>query len=274
MKQLGLIAITAGLFILGSPEGVRGQDSTPRVEYSQPLTLSADEARDSVQWLVDLALRQVPRTYEGDDDWGNTKKVWAGVHVKREGLELKTHRRFKEVRHGRWVKYELNIPETFAVGPSASVANSVHINSVELTPDHRWQVTGTVLAPLDFKCRVERWNLGFQWYSVSIEGDLRVRMSFSASLAMHADYSEVPPAVVVDPRIEAAALQLEHFEVDRISKIGGDVAEELGEVIEKILRDKWLQKENARLPDRLNKAISKKQDKLKFSWTTWYARWQ
>ncbi len=274
MKQHRLLAAALGLFLLGSPEGVRSQDSAPSVENSQPLALTADQARDSVQWLVDLALRQLPRTFDGDDDWGSTKKVWAGVHVKREGLELKTHRRFKEVRHGRWVKYEINLPEEFAVGTSADAANPVQIDRVELTSDNRWQVTGTVLAPLEFKCRVERWNLGFQWYSVSIEGDLRVKMSFSASLAMHADYSEVPPAVVVDPRIDAAELNLEHFEVDRISKIGGDVAEELGEVIEKILRDKWLQKENARLPDRLNKAISKKQDKLRFSWTTWFARWQ
>lgn len=281
MKQLVLIAATYWLgvcvgpgFALGQVAGPVVAGNQPVVAETQPLELTTDEARDSVQWLVDLAIRQVPPTYQGDDDWGNTKRVWAGLHVKREGLELKTHRRFKDVSHGRWVKYELAFPADFSLQQASGGVNPVQIEQVELGPDQRWHVTGTIVAPLEFKCRVERWNLGFQWYSVSIEGNLRVKMNFSASLSMHADYSEVPPAIVVDPQIETAELRLEHFEVDRISKIGGDVAEELGEVIEKILRDKWLKKENARLPERLNRAIAKKQDKLRFSWTAWFAKWQ
>jgi hypothetical protein len=272
VKQLVLIAVTAMVLLICSLQHLYAQSDAASVGHAQPLTLTTDQARDSVQWLVNLAIHQMPKTYSGDDDWGDTKKVWAGVHVKREGLELKTHRRFKEVRHGRWVRYELALPDEFSSGVSADVTDPIRIERVELSSDNRWQVTGTVLAPMKFDCRVERWNLGFQWYSVNIEGRLRVELKFAASFAAHADYSEVPPAIVVDPIVDSAELRLEHFEVDRISKIGGDVAEELGEVLEKIIRDKWLQKENSRLADRLNKAINKNREKLKFSWTAWFSQ--
>ncbi len=258
------------LVLLSMPGFVGAQTPGP------PLALSADQARDSVQWLVDLAVLQLPPTYEGNKHWDDTKRVWSGVSVKRDGLELKTHRRFKDVRHGRWVKYTLTLPRRESVGEplAATPTTSVVIHSVEQTSDYRWQVSGSVVTPLEFDCRVERWNLGLQWYSVNVTGHLRVRMDFTASLSMSADYSEIPPAVVVDPKIETATLDLEHFEVDRISKIGGDVADELGDILEKVIREVFLEKENTRLAERLNKSIDKKREKLRFSLTTWFAKWQ
>ncbi len=238
-------------------------------QVSPSLAISSDQARESMQWLVDVAAQHMPHEYEGDDDWGKTKRVWAGVHIRREGLELKTHRRFKDVRHGRWVKYQLKLPLLFV-----SDANPIQIQSVEATDNGRWRITTSVAAPLDFTCRIEQWNLGLQWYSVSVEGNMRVRLNCVATLAMHADYSEVPPAIFIDPQVESAELVLEHFEVNRISKLGGDVAEELGDVVEKVLQDKWLDKENARLPDRLNKSIAKKREQLRFSMSDWITKWQ
>ncbi len=276
--MVSLVLLGTSDCIAQVPEIVAGNAPAP-TSPSGPLAISSEQARESVQWLVDLAARQLPPSYEGDDNWGDTKRVWAGVSMKREGLELKTHRRFKEVRHARWVKYKLSLPPELSaavagVSDAGAQSNLVTVHRVVQTPEHRWQVTGSVVSPLNFDCRVERWNLGFQWYSVHVAGHLRVRMDFTVSLAMNADYSEIPPAVVIDPKVEVATLYLEHFEVDRISKLGGDVAEELGDVLEKIIRETWLDRENARLADRINQSIAKKRDKLRFSSAAWFAKWQ
>ena len=222
-----------------------------------------------MQWLADVGRRYVPASFSGDDDWGNTKRVWAGVHIKRDGWELRTHRKYKEVRHGRWTRYELKLPADFVAQP-----NPIQVTAVEPAPDGRWRIATTVTAPLDFEIRMEQWNLGVQWYSISVQGDLRVRLESVVTVGLEADYREVPPAIELRPHVETAQLTLEHFEVERISKIGGDVAEETGELIEKVLREKWLDRENQRLSTRLNEAIEKRRDKLRFSLSDWFSTWQ
>lgn len=236
---------------------------------ARPLDVGEAQATASIRWLVGLAMRQLPPTYSGDKDWGKTKSIWSGVDFRRDGLKLTTKRRRKDVRHGRWTKYELKLPpEGSGNRPQADVV------SVTKLPSGVWQIETVVTLPLDFDARIERWNLGVKWYSVSVTGKMRVRLHTVATLNMLADYSELPPALVVDPNIVQAHATLEYFEVERVSKIGGDVAEEFGDAVEKILRDVWLKKENDRLVAKLQKAIDKKRDDLRWSSAEWFANWQ
>jgi hypothetical protein len=226
-----------------------------------------DQAHKAIEWLVNLAADQLPRAYDGENDWGDTKKVWAGVSVHRDGWELKTHRRFKELRHGRWFKYHLELPTSIN-----TLSEQIKVQQVTPLQDGSWLVALEVASPLTFDCRIERWNLGIQSYSVNVTGNMRVRMKCTARISTYADYREIPPAMVVAPKIEAASLSLDHFEVERISKIGGDVAEELGDIVERVIRNHWLDKENDRLASRLNKSIEKKQDRLRFSMADWLTK--
>lgn len=258
------------------------------------ISMTPEQARQSVQWLADQLLMYVPRRIDGDDDWGETKKVWAGVKVRRDGWELKTHRRWKELRHGRWVRYEIKLPPNSpasslshsdeAPGPLQGLGSVVHANvqpvsdTIQIhsvTPVtsedgfRRWHVDASVYTPADFAVRVERWNLGTQWYSIEIVGDMRLRMRTELTMAMEADFSEVPPAMQLDVQIEKASLDVVRFEVDRISKLGGDVAEEIGDLAEKTIGKSWVRKENARLVRRLNEAIADNRDSLRWSMAGW-----
>ena len=56
---------------------------------------------------------------------------------------------------------------------------------------------------------------------------------------------------------------MEHFEVDRVSKIGGDVAEQWGELMEDILIERLVKRQNEKLVGKLNKSIDKERDDLK-----------
>ena len=127
-------------------------------------------------------------------------------------------------------------------------------------------------APLDFAARIERWNLGIQWYSVEVKGHMKIRMEIQATLDAYPDYSEIPPAIVVDPKVISANLDLRSLNVDRVSKIGGEVAEQWGELAEKIIDEILMDDINRKLPAKLNKAIDKKRDRLRFSTSDWIGR--
>lgn len=256
------------------------------VAATEPLTLappgSSDQvistsrqtqARASIQWLASLALSRMPQTLEGDRDWGKTKQVWSGVKVRFDGLQLKTKRRYRRLEQGRWVKYAVTLPN-----PKTPDAARVTIHRVEpvvapSTGQQRWDVESSVVAPMKFTARVQRWNLGVKLFSMTISGDVRVRLQSSTSIGFHAKYSEIPPALVLDPHVKHAHLYLERFEVDRVSHIGGDVAEQWGELIEEVLVDRLVRKQNDRLASKLNRAIEKERDSLRISLADWLADW-
>ncbi len=258
--------------------------SEASISALRSFSISESQARNSVQWLADLAVDRMPRSFHGDKDWGQTKKIWSGVKIRRDGFELKTKRRFRDVRHGHWIKYELTLPTKANENRANSVVATVHrvardgdlqtgAETSEANQATHWRIESSVESPMMFSARVERWNLGVQWYSISVTGRLRVRLDSTANLTSYADYGEVPPALVIDPKMQTAQLQLIEFEVDRVSKIGGDVAEEWGELMEKVVREVFLKRQNEKLAARLNKSIDKHRDDLRLSLAEWFSKW-
>ena len=262
---LGIIACLAAVSIAGYDAFAAEHTSRPHPSF----TLSDQDAKASMQWLADLAVRELPSTFSGDKDWGATREIWAGVRVRREGLRIKTKRRKKEVRHGRWLRYELNVLPTApsSVRPSGPVR--VLVDDVEQIEDGSWRLRCSTELPMKFDIRVERWRLGVQWYSVNFEGDMRVRLTATAAVDVVADYREVPPALVVEPVVEQAEIDLKSFEINKISKLGGDAAEGLGDWAESTIRATWLRKENTKLADRFNRQIDKRRDDLRWSMQDW-----
>lgn len=271
-QGLRLAVVVVALALCSSRAIPAAAESPTAIQPTSDLVLTPQQAKFSVQSLASWAADQLPRVYEGDKNWGETKKLWAGVKVRRDGLKLKTNRRFREVRHGRWARYQLTLPPIGLVHADGRPAIEILVDDVHQLPDGRWQIVSSLAAPMGFDARVERWNLGLQWYSVSVRGDLRVRLKTTTTIGFNADYSEVPPALTIDPRVESAELALERFEVDRISKIGGDVAEEIGDFLKDVLRDRLVEKENQRLATKLNDAIEKQRDQLRWSLTDWLVR--
>lgn len=279
------LAMPASLDSAEPNRGAAGEINTlASAARLRSFSISESQARTSVQWLANLAIEKMPRAFHGDKDWGKTRKVWAGVKVHREGLQLKTKRRFRELQHGRWIKYELTLPPKAATETANAVVATVHRvmrdgdlqaagSSMAPGSDTHWRIESSVETPMMFTARVERWNMGVQWYSISVEGRCRVRLDSTSTLTSYADYAEIPPALVVDPKIQSAKLYLKEFEVDRVSKIGGDVAEEWGELMEKVVRELFLKRENEKLVVRLNHSIDKNRDDLRLSLAEWFSKW-
>jgi hypothetical protein len=92
------------------------------------------------------------------------------------------------------------------------------------------------------------------------------------SVGFHANFGEIPPGLVIDPNVKTAILVMEHFEVDRVSKIGGDVAEQWGEVMEELLVERLIHRQNKKIVAQLNKSIDKERDDLELSLSEWFDR--
>lgn len=260
----------AAAVLAAMPAVVIAQDSVSPSDLPQTASISPGQAQESFQWLAGQMVRHIPQTISGDDDWGNTKEVWAGVRVRRDGWKLKTNRRKKELRHGRWIRYQIELPDVASGRESATPQpiDSVEIQSV--TPDLRaWRIDAVARAPADFSVRMERWNLGVQLYSIEIRGKMTVSMRTVLTLSIRPDWSEVLPAMQLDANVEQATLAIERFEVDRISKIGGDVAEEIGDLAEHTIGKIWIRKENSRLVARLNRTIGENQADMRWSMIDW-----
>lgn len=254
-------------------------DPTGGVQRRLGVDLSPEQSRRAIHWVALQWIRHLPATIRGDSHWGETKPVWAGVKLRRDGLKLSTKRRWRDLRHGRWIRYEVRLPRmppTSDRQVAADTPISIHESSPVVGERDElvgWSVDGKLQTPAKFDVRVERWNLGVQWYSVNITGDMTLRLRCRGELAVQPDYTEIPPAVALKATIADAKLDVPYFEVQRISKIGGDVAEELGELAEDTILKLWLRRENQKLADRLNRGIEKNQDDLRFSWFQWLSKW-
>ena len=217
---------------------------------------------------------KMPRTLDGDKDWGDTKRLWAGVQIRRDGFKLKTHRRFREVEHGRWVKYEVTLPDAAA---PAMRPPSRFMGSCGRSTQYRRNSVGRSI--LD-RCsdEVHRQNPALEPGRQAFQHDDYGRdassiWSSTASVGFFSDYGRSRLRLVIDPRIDQAQLVLERFEVNRVSHIGGDVAEQWGELMEEILVDRFVKKQNDRLVGKLNRSIEKERDDLRLSMAEWFAKW-
>jgi hypothetical protein len=127
---------------------------------------------------------------------------------------------------------------------------------------------------LDFQARTERWNLGVQAYSIEASGFLHARTNLRVRLCVDPDYSTLPPGVIIDPHVESADLHLDFFQVDRVSKVGGEFAERWGRIVESIAKQVFLEDFNETFADKLNQSIEKRRDDLRLSASDWLAKWQ
>ena len=254
---------------LAQVDSISGENNPETRLSVQPLKITSEQAKESIQWLATKAAKHIPRTISGDKNWGDTKRVWSGVKMRMDGFKLRTHRRFRELEQGRWIKYEVTLPDVPPAIRIAEVTPTIHA----FTGQQSWSITSSVVSPAEFTARVQRWNLGVKLFSVTVSGRARIRLNSTLSVGFHANYGEIPPGLVITPNVQEAELVMEHFEVDRVSKIGGDVAEQWGELMEEILIERLVKRQNEKLVSKLNKSIDKERDDLRLSLSEWFEPW-
>jgi len=240
----------------------------PPVPVADPLAmLPPDEARQVLQWAADWVRRTLPESYHNDKEWGKKTRVYAGVKLSADDGKLSTKRRWKELGHGRWVRYDIHLRD-----PNDPGRLAIRITRAELGEDRRIHFEAQIDTLLDVEVHQERWNLGTRLFSVSVLAQASLRMVVAGDIGFEFDLTRVPPDVLADPHIASTRLTLVDLRVDRVSKIGGEVAEAVGDIAERIIRNEYLPKQQAKITDRLNGQIDRRRDRLRLSASDWLMR--
>ena len=249
--------IAAMLIVLSNSIVAAQQQSKNAPASTQSAEISDDDTKQLDEFLTQLALDSMPVRYVEDKDWGKQSERWDGVKVSFKNGRLRTKRRKKLVNHGTWDRYEVSL-----VDPENSF--SVQMNNFKETDTDRVTFDVIITAKVDVMARQAKWVKGMQLYSISADGSADVQLAISASLGSRMDVSKFPPDITFDPRIEDAKIKLANFRIDRVSKAGGEFAQQVTRIVKSKLDEKIASKED-KLDDKLNAKIEKSRDRLTLS---------
>ena len=246
---------------LNSPAEVK---STPTVEPANPADpaatkspsavdsndeiLSEDSLNNINQLVTRLVLEAIPHTYSKDKDWGGQEKRWNGIRLRRDdGGRLETKRKWKMVNHGTWKKYSATL-----VDPENKF--SIEVQNLRRTEGEKLGFDVLFAADLNFNARQAKWAKGVQLYSVTAEGHGRLQLRVDCEMDVKLDLDDFPPDLIFEPVVKSAEITVEEFHIDRVSKLGGEFAQQITRAARKILDEKIAEKE-ADLVEKLNNEI-------------------
>lgn len=233
----------------------------------EPEAVSADAGEELDSLITAMVLDAIPHTFKEDKDWGGQEQRWDGIKFRREGFKIKTKRRKKMVNHGTWKKYSgqlLNPKEKF----------SIAVKNMRETEDEKVAFDVHFSAHLSIDGRQSKWVKGVQLYSFSAQGHTKVRLVVGVELGVSMDINNFPPDLVFLPVAKQANLTVDEFRIDRVSKAGGEFAQQVSKGVRKSLDEKIAKKQD-KLVEKINKEFVKNQSKLrlsvaealKFKWT-------
>jgi hypothetical protein len=222
---------------------------------------SAELAQQATGWIVWLAHHHLPRQYDNTKHWGQQKTVLDGWEFRSEGLKLETKRRWKEVNHGNWTKYQIQIRE-----PKENF--QIAISDIKTLANGKVQFAANIKAPLDLQGRLSVWQYDVQVVSLNMDAEADVEVDMICQVAVRLHPLTFPPDILLEPEVVSAEMKLNYFRLNRLSQVGGPLAKRLGEGLEIFLREKVKQEGND-LPRKINRAIEKRRDRLRISGVEW-----
>jgi len=231
-------------------------DGYLQTSYGGSLATATEEASLSsmVRWLV---LKNLPPTYEDNRSWGKQKEVYDGFRFRREGMKVETYRKYKTVKHGTWKRYHLEL-----VDPESTL--QIQMRDLRNLANNRFAFHLTLEAPLKVFGRVSQWQRDIQIISISTHSFIAVQAEIDAEVAVQTNPLVFPPDMQFSPTVTKATVRLTKMEVDRISQIRGDLAEELGKGLRGFVDD-YLRDYDDKLVIKINKQLEKQKDKLRVS---------
>ena len=240
------------------PSSAAAQPPIPTTVAAPNVPPAAAAAEESLARVLRTEiLENLKGSYHGSEDWGRTTKAWSGIEVEGKGLKLKFSKREKEVRHGLWKKYEVEL-----VDPH----QNLHVRVANLRSDGPGRMAGQVLldAKLHGTTRLERWRQGVKFLNFKAEADSTVEIRLDFTLAVKFVPGRFLRDVIVEPKITSVGLKMTEFDLKRVSKIDGWLAHELGDSLKDTVADQ-LRRREVKVAEKINLAIEKKKDRLRFS---------
>ena len=181
---------------------------------------SISSSKQLDQLVTHLVLENMPHSYTRNKDWGKQEQRWDGIEWRREGWKIETKRKKKLVNHGTWRKYSAEL-----LDPANQF--SVEVKNIRQTENKQLAFEIAFDSWLRLHARQSKWLKGVQLYSFSAEGKAKVRLRLSVEMDILLDPSRLPPDIVFRPAVSQANLQVDEFRIDRVSKLGGEFAQQV-----------------------------------------------
>lgn len=233
----------------------------PTVGEPTPEAPTVDGSESLAALIRSIALAQIPAEYVNEKEWGQQKAFTTQLKVSLDGLRVDSERRKKLLNHGTWKRYEIRQ----AKSPDSL---QLSVDGVRQLEDGRLHFDVLCRAKLDLEGRVAQWERGVQLLSLGAEADATVLLRAGCDLAIQIDPLKLPPDVILKPVVTDARIDVEHFRLRSVGQLDGPVVRQLGRALREAIDDQVADR-NRDLADKLNRQITKKQDKLRLSLADW-----
>lgn len=206
-------------------------------------------------FIRELALVLLPPKFDDEDGWGDEKKIESGLDIDFDDGKIKTHRRWKSVNHGSWIRASGSLVEpektmTLKIFRRAGADATEQIYRIQLLA--RANVSGTQ----------QQWNHGVMFWSVTADAEADIQIDVNLKVRTDVVAKESGgSSLQIQPEVTHAVMRLNGFSLKRISHVRGGMAREFGEAFEGLVK-LAVERQNKKLPSQINKALVKQKDKL------------
>jgi hypothetical protein len=205
--------------------------------------------------LSQLIREAIPLHYDKQKDWGATREITVGYHLDGKPFHYHVHRRKKQVEHGVWKHYKLQVVE-----PDKNLR--VRLRDLRPVAPGRMAFTLELESKLDAWARAKVYQYGIHVIALEVEGDLQMRLQIHGEITLQAAMANGSPAIAAHPVVTDAKLSLDEFRIRRVSDVRGPIVRELSDGVRAIVEDEL---NGPQLTAKLNRSIDKKKDRLIFS---------
>lgn len=207
--------------------------------------------------ITKMVLQNIPHQFREDKDWGGQQSRWNGVDVAMDGLKIKTHRKKKMVNHGTWKKYEVSL-----LNPAQQFF--ISIKNMRESDEGKINMDVHIAANLKIDGRQAKWVKGVQIFNVSVDGKTKIELVTTIQLRSLMDMTKFPPDLVFRPQATAVKISIKDFRIDRISKVGGEVTQQVSRLAHRSIEDR-LKSEEAKMIQKINEQFDDNAEKFRLS---------
>lgn len=205
-----------------------------------------------------ILLTAIPDKYVDRKHWDITREIFDGVRVDQRGFNIRVAERKRKVNHGSWYMYTIRFPN-----PEKNLR--LIIDQVQSpSPGKFTFAIHIAMKNILLHGQFEQWVLGVKGPNFDFESDVEVHMHARVQLTIRTETlpDKLLPDLVLDPLVQSVRLDLVDVNTHRIGRVGGDIAEELGDSSRKLFED-LIHSQEGRVVKKANEAIQKKRDSLR-----------
>ncbi len=221
-------------------------------------------SREAVEFVRGVVLLLLPHRFEDENGWGDEKRIQSGLHMKMDGLEVRTKRKWNMVNHGSWTR-----ASGFLIDPENTLKLDLRNSPTTADGISRYEIL--VTARIFGTAQQQQWNHGVRLWSISAdaEADLRFDCRFEVRQSVTSDNGATK--LRFEPKVTSAEVHLDRFRLKRISHMKGSAIREAGSWFEGLIRSR-IRRENGRIAEKINEKLAENSDRFELPF--WFGKMQ